>query len=199
MIPKKIHWCWLSGDPLPSNFEACVNSWKEIMPDYEIICWDKSRFDIHSVPFVEEAYNCKKYAFAADYIRLYALYTEGGIYLDSDVKVFERFDRFLHHSAFSSVEISPVMIKHRTDRDWHSRNAGYGIQGAIIGAEKGNEWIGKSLHFYDGKSFLDEEGKIAVPIICSIMAKVAEENYGFKIDKYSDDNQMLINHIGGVK
>ena len=81
-----------------------------MIPDYEIVCWDKERFDIESVPFVKHAYACRKYAFAADYIRLYALYTEGGIYLDSDVMAFKRFDRFLHHTAFSSIEYIPAMI-----------------------------------------------------------------------------------------
>ena len=60
---------------------TCINSWKEIMPDYEIICWDTKKFDIESIPFVNEACSVKKWAFASDYIRLYALYTEGGIYL----------------------------------------------------------------------------------------------------------------------
>ena len=37
----------------------------------------------------------KKYAFAADYVRLYALYTEGGIYLDTDVLVPEESPVFI--------------------------------------------------------------------------------------------------------
>ena len=72
-IPKKIHWCWLSGDPLPVKIQDCINSWKRVMPDYEIVLWDKQRFDIHSVKFVADACNARKWAFAADYIRLYAL------------------------------------------------------------------------------------------------------------------------------
>lgn len=46
--------------------------------------------------WVRQAYERKKYAFAADYIRLYALVTEGGIYLDSDVEVLKTFDDLLH-------------------------------------------------------------------------------------------------------
>lgn len=49
--------------------------------------WDKKAFDIHSVKWVEDAYAQKKWAFCADYIRAYALFTEGGFYLDSDVIV----------------------------------------------------------------------------------------------------------------
>ncbi|MDR3128763.1 MAG: hypothetical protein LBU03_00695 [Tannerellaceae bacterium] len=106
-IPKKIHWCWLSKDPLPPRVKKCLKSWKRVMPDYEIICWDKERFDIDSVQFVKDACAARKWAFAADYIRLYAVYTEGGIYLDSDVLVFRRFDCFLNHGAFSGIEFHP--------------------------------------------------------------------------------------------
>ena len=84
-IPKIIHYCWLSGDPYPELVQFCMQSWKEKLPDYDFVLWDKSHFDIHSVPWVEQACSAKKWAFAADYIRLYALYNYGGIYLDSDV------------------------------------------------------------------------------------------------------------------
>ena len=81
MIPKIIHLCWLSGDPYPRKIQDCLDSWKKHLPSYEIILWDTKRFNIHEVPWVEQAFNTKKYAFAADYIRLYALYHHGGIYL----------------------------------------------------------------------------------------------------------------------
>ena len=82
MIPKRIHLCWLSGDPYPQKIQKCIDSWKVHLPDYEIMLWDLKRFDIAQVPWVEQAFRVKKYAFAADYIRLYALYNYGGIYLD---------------------------------------------------------------------------------------------------------------------
>jgi mannosyltransferase OCH1-like enzyme len=84
-IPKKIHYCWLSGDEIPAETVKCINTWKKIMPEYELVLWDKNKFDIKSVPFVEEACKVKKWAFAADFIRLYAIYNEGGIYMDTDV------------------------------------------------------------------------------------------------------------------
>ena len=104
MIPKVIHYCWLSNDPFPEKIKLCMQSWKEIMPDYEWKLWNTENFDIeNSIPYVKDAFACKKWAFVADYIRLYALYTEGGIYLDSDVKVLKRFDDFLHHGFFLSL------------------------------------------------------------------------------------------------
>ena len=83
------------------------------MPDYELKLWDTHNFDIeNSTPYVKEAFANRKWAFVADYIRLYALYTEGGIYLDSDVKVLKSFDGFLHHKFFTSMEYHPF-IGHR--------------------------------------------------------------------------------------
>ncbi|MEO6532845.1 MAG: glycosyltransferase, partial [Pseudolysinimonas sp.] len=104
MIPKKIHYCWLSGDPKPPEIQECIDSWQKVMPDYELICWDMDRFDVDSVPFVREAVSVRKWAFAADYIRLFAVQSEGGIYLDSDVLVKQRFDDYLAYDFFSSVE-----------------------------------------------------------------------------------------------
>ena len=103
MIPKIIHSCWLSGDPFPEDIQRCIDSWKAILPEYKIILWDKNRFDINSVPYVKEAFEAKKYAFCADYIRIYALYKYGGIYLDSDVMVYKSFDPFLNLHAFASM------------------------------------------------------------------------------------------------
>lgn len=100
MIPKKIHYCWLSNDPYPEKIEKCINSWKEKLPDYEIIKWDLNRFPLEKSLWVKQAYEARKYAFAADYIRLYALATEGGIYLDSDVEVLKSFDDLLDFPYF---------------------------------------------------------------------------------------------------
>ena len=98
MIPKIIHYCWLSGDAFPENIRTCFASWKQFLPDYEFRLWDTARFDVHSLPWTKEAFEAKKYAFAADYIRLYALYQFGGIYLDSDVLLYKSFDDLLHQA-----------------------------------------------------------------------------------------------------
>jgi hypothetical protein len=193
-IPKKIHWCWLSGEPLPKLIRQCINSWKQILPDYEIILWDKSRFDIHSVKFVEDACKARKWAFAADYIRLYALYHEGGIYLDSDVKVFRKFDALLNHAVFSAVEYVPAMKSSRTGKD--DQYKGYGIQAAIIGSEKGNDFIKMCLDYYNEKEFrILPNGALNVDIVPWIMARIAHQYYGFQYDLPLDITQYLKNDI----
>lgn len=112
MIPKVIHFCWLSGDPYPAKIKKCMKTWKKVMPDYEWKLWNLENFDLNSAPaYVKEAVKARKWAFAADYIRMYALYTEGGFYLDSDVKVLKRFDEFRSYNFISSIEHHPTQLE----------------------------------------------------------------------------------------
>ena len=93
MIPKVIHYCWLSNDPYPDKIRKCMDTWKKVLPDYQIKLWNTENFDMSKAPaYVREAFEQRKWAFASDYIRMYALYTEGGVYLDSDVKVLKSFE-----------------------------------------------------------------------------------------------------------
>ena len=198
MIPKKIHYCWLSGDPFPEKIRQCMESWKRVMPDYEWKLWDMHSFDVDgSVPYVKEAVAHRKWAFAADYIRMYALYTEGGIYLDSDVRVLKRFDDFLHHSFFSSMEYHPFMVERDHSLDFvdeagHRKTDGYisGIemQAAVMGAEKGCPFCKDVLDWYADKHFVKPDGTLGLDVIApQIYARIAEK-YGFV---YKDVDQKL--------
>lgn len=162
MIPKTIHYCWFSGDRKPRTIKRCIDSWQRVMPDYKIRCWDSNSFDFDSVPFVRDAMAAKKYAFAADYVRLYALYTEGGIYLDSDVLVKKSFDRFLDNEFFCGTEAFLI------DNKVH-----YRMEAAIMGAEKGNEFVNRCLEYYKQSHFsLDRTtADIVMPAIISGLAQ----------------------------
>lgn len=87
MIPKIIHYCWFGGKELPIEVKKCIASWRKMCPDYEIIRWDESNFDVGQHPFVREAYKAKVWAFVSDYARLKVVYDNGGIYLDTDVEL----------------------------------------------------------------------------------------------------------------
>lgn len=104
MIPKVIHYVWLGGKDLPEDAAKCIESWRRYCPDFEIRRWDESSFDVHANKYVEEALRAKKWAFASDYVRLYALVLCGGIYMDTDVEVTAPLDSFLQHKAFSGFE-----------------------------------------------------------------------------------------------
>jgi mannosyltransferase OCH1-like enzyme len=83
-----------------------MDSWKKHLPDYEFMWWNFERFDKNSSLWVKQAFESKKYAFAADYIRLHALYNYGGIYLDTDVEVLKSFDDLLDLPYFIGKEYS---------------------------------------------------------------------------------------------
>ena len=127
MIPKLIHYCWLSGEHYPLLIENCIASWKKQLPDYEFILWDKNKIDISSNIWLQQAYENKKYAFAADYIRFYALYHYGGIYLDADVEVLRSFNPLLDRDGFIGEDASGDM------------------EAAVIGVEKHSPWIKQCL------------------------------------------------------
>ena len=177
-IPKIIHYCWLSNDPKPVFIEECMATWSVIMPDYEIICWDSQRFPINEVPFVKAAYQARKWAFAADYIRLYALYHHGGIYLDSDVKVYKPFDRFLSHAAFSGVEFHPEMFYQSIKKNSY---AGLGIEAAVIGSAPQHPWIKSCLDFYQQKTFINSPEFMDSMIMSGILPELLIP-FGFKYE-----------------
>lgn len=141
MIPKIIHYCWLSGDPIPPKLQECMNSWKKYLPDYELMLWDLNRFDINSTLWTKQAFEAKKYAFAADYIRLFAVYTYGGIYLDMDVEVVKSFNSLLDRDYILGFEKSN------------------GIEAGIFGGEKGSYWLKDCLDYYKGRSFVMSDNK----------------------------------------
>jgi hypothetical protein len=198
MIPKKIHYCWLSGDNFPEIVQKCMKSWQEVMPDYELICWDMKKFNIESIPFVSEACSVKKWAFAADYIRMHALFTEGGIYLDTDVILKKRLDELLIHDLFVSVEYHPDIIKeHDTLSLIHSNGAykepftekpGIGIQAAVIGGTQGHPFLKDCLEWYRRNRFILPGGKYNNVVIAPEIYAMVAEKFGFR---YIDERQDL--------
>ena len=142
MIPKKIHYCWFGGKKLPKLAKKCLLSWKRKCPGYEIICWNEDNFDINSNKYVKQAYESKKYAFVTDYVRLWALYNEGGIYMDTDVQVLKTLDNFLELQAFSGFENNES------------------VPTGIMGSEPRLDIFKELLDYYKDKSFIDENGQM---------------------------------------
>ena len=136
MIPKIIHYCWFGRKEKPLSVLKYIETWKRHFPDYDIKEWNENNFDVYQLSFTKEAYFAKKYAFVSDVCRLYALYTEGGIYFDTDIIVLKRFpEDILSHKAFAGFE--------------HEINIGTGI----IGSEKNNVIIKQFLSLYNDMHF----------------------------------------------
>lgn len=150
-IPKVIHYCWLSGEPYPELVHKCMESWKKFLPDYKFILWDREKIKECSNCWVDSAVATQKWAFAADYIRLYALYNYGGIYLDCDVEVVKSFDDLLDRDCFIGRETYKNVI-----------------EAAVMGCIPKQDWIKKSLEWYQSKIFdvaKLNDPSIAIPVI----------------------------------
>jgi len=198
MIPKKIHYCWLSGDEIPPVLQKCMITWKEVMPDYELVLWDQKRFDVNSVDFVREAVSVKKWAFATDYIRLYALFTEGGIYLDMDVIVKKRFDSFLGNDFFSAIE-SFLIRKNEENKVYVYDNGsviqriiGISLQAAIFGAIPEHSFLKDCLEWYKDKHFILPDNSFADNVIAPDIYATIAQKYGFR---YKNEEQNLTNNM----
>lgn len=140
MIPKVIHYCWFGGKELPADVKKCISSWKKYAPDFEIVEWNEANFDVNSNPFTKSAYENKAWAFVSDYVRLYAVYTCGGIYLDTDIELLKPLDDLLDMDFFISVQQSN-----------HLPTTGLGY-----GACKENRIVKEMLSKYEGIVFSEE-------------------------------------------
>ena len=136
MIPKIIHYCWLSGEPYPRKIKKFMASWRKNLPDWEFRLWDRSSLPEASPDWVKEACEAGKWAFAADYVRLYAVHKHGGFYLDTDVEVLK---------DLTPLTALPYALCLESDSG--------DIEAAAFGAEPGDPRIGKALEFYSGRHF----------------------------------------------
>lgn len=167
-IPKVIHYCWFGGNQLTDLAKRCINSWKIYCPDYKIVRWDESNFDVNSNQFCKEVYTTKKWAFVTDYVRLHVLYNYGGIYMDTDVEVIKPLNKFLQHEAFSGFET----------KDY--------IPTGIIAAKKNNKWIKLLLDDFIGKKFIIDNKLDMTPNVVN-MTKLTKENYPLKLNNEYQD------------
>lgn len=115
MIPRIIHYCWFGNKKKPHLIRKCINSWKQIHPDWVVIEWNESNYDVNKIPYIKEAYEKKKWAFVVDYARFDILNEYGGIFLDTDVELLKRIpDELLQHEAFTGFEsidkVAPGLI-----------------------------------------------------------------------------------------
>lgn len=142
-IPKIIHYCWLGGNPKPESVLRCIESWRKYCQDYEIREWNEANLDISMNEYTRQAYEAKAWGFVPDYLRLWIVYTYGGIYLDTDVQIIRSFDPLLKEKGFAGFE----------DDEHVALGLGFG-------AEAGNPMIEKQMRVYDDLSFYNEDGSL---------------------------------------
>lgn len=162
MIPKIIHFCWISGDPYPSDIEKYLNSWKTKLIGYEFQLWDGERVGKIDNLWLRQSIESKKFAFAADFIRLYALYHHGGVYLDVDIEIIESLDSVLSQQMFIGLDFNDF------------------FEPAIIGAVPGHYWIKDLLSYYETRPFIKTDGKPDIRPLPDIFNESAKIKFNFK-------------------
>lgn len=177
IIPKVIHYCWFGKEKKGKLHKKCIRSWKEKCPEYEIIEWNETNYDIHQCRYMEEAYANRKWAYVSDYARLDILYRQGGIYLDADVELLDRPDKLLAEKGFIAYG------------QWTAVNSGAGI-GCVKGLPVVREMRDeprKQISFYnpDGTCNMVQNGFYESRVL---------RKYGFSQDfstQYSGDMLIL--------
>ena len=173
MIPKILHYCWFGKGEMPELVQTCIASWHTHMPNWEYRLWTEDTIaqvlcqptpipslkgeENESAPnpsqnwldympkYVQEAYAAKKYAFVSDYVRLWALERDGGLYMDVDFEVYKSFDDLMDkYSAFAGYEGSknnPVMM-------------------GVLAAGAHHPWIQGMMETYERRKFVNEDGSL---------------------------------------
>lgn len=154
-VPKVIHYCWFGRNPKPQVIKNCIASWKKYCPGYEIKEWNETNYNINKNEYTKKAYASKKYAFLTDYVRLDLLYTYGGIYMDTDVKLIKPIDDLVEKGNFMSFE-----------------KVGRINTGVGFASEKGNKIVKENKEYYENHTFVDSKGNFDPEICVKITTKI---------------------------
>lgn len=165
-IPKKIHYIWFGGE-LSELSKKCIASWERNCPDYEIIRWDESNYDIDAIPFIKTMYRMKMYGAASYGARLDIIHKHGGIYLDTDIEMLKNFDPLLTHEGFCSFSINGLL------------DSGRGF-GAVAGSNIMKECV-DFLGYYDYKVTANNAGRFADALTAVMRRRGLNNNGKFQI------------------
>ena len=172
-MKKYIHYCWFGGKPLPKLAKKCIKSWKKYLPDFEIMLWNEENSNLDECAFVKEAYENKKWAFVADYVRTKAMYEYGGIYFDTDMEIIKPIDELLDSKkGFLGVEDSHM------------------IACGVWYEPKPKSYLSeKLLEFYRSQEYFEKENmyKISIPrLISGILKDFDSSNFETQTLKHDE-------------
>ncbi len=178
MIPKIIHYCWFGNKEIDPKYKGYIEEWRTKLIDFEFKFWNEQNIPTN-VPYVDKAMKAKEYANVSNYIRLWAVYNYGGIYLDVDVKILKPIEVLLIDNCFFGKEISESSVY---------------INNAIFGAIKNHWFIKKCLIEVSLNYQGIEQANVSSPLMTSKMMK----KYGFKENnknEYIKDIKLYNNKI----
>lgn len=172
MIDKVIHYCWFGENPIPEDLQRYMHSWKKFCPDYQIIRWDESNYDVNKNKYMSDAYKEKKWSFVSDYARIDIIYQFGGIYLDTDVELIKSLDDLLKYDMFCGFESRDDLMDKYGIAYEESVNLGLGY-----GAKKGHPILKSILDYYENLSFYNSDGSLNLTA-CPVYQTEVLKQYG---------------------
>ena len=171
MIPKIVHYCWFGGNSEPEDVKCCIASWRKYLPDYKIIRWDETNYDVHKNQYMNDAYKEKKWAFVSDYCRLDVVYTYGGIYLDTDVEVIRPLDPLLLEQMFCGFESrDPLIFKKKVNVE---QSVAFGLG---FGAIAKHKVLKQMLDLYETLNFYNSDGSLNLVACPRYQTQILKQN-----------------------
>lgn len=183
MIPKTIHYCWFGGNPLPKQAIKCKESWKKFLPDFQIKEWNEQNFDIFHNDYTKFCYEHKMWAYLSDYVRLFVVEKEGGIYFDTDVELVKRPTDLLESSeawygweskefintglGFASVahhKVVTEMMKSYEEETQESLRSHISANKTLRGCPRRNTWALQPLGLKQNGEMQSVEGAKILPV-----------------------------------
>ena len=175
-IPKKIHYVWVGTAPIPENDQKYIEEWHKLNPDFEIRRWTENDIDLKKYPLVAKAIREHRWALASDIIRMYAIYTEGGFYMDTDMELLAPLHDLLQYDGVAC---------------WESK---FWFTTSFFGAKRHSSWIKKILRRYEG---LSPKKITDSTFMCTVHSPsvFAEDIYGLKLNGKTqtyDDGKFIV-------
>lgn len=173
MIPKTIHYCWFGKGEMPALNKRCIESWGRLK-DYNVVRWDESNSPLH-IKLLKQLQDKKQWAFMSDYVRLYALFNYGGLYLDTDIEIVKNFDELLLNQCFIGEE-SPGKYNN-----------------AVMGAQKKHVFVLECMDYME-KSFLNGNILYSPEVVTSVASsttsdvKIYPSKFFYPYNPYREDS-----------
>lgn len=164
MIPKIIHYCWFGGNDMPAEYHSYIADWQALHPGWKVIRWDETNAPV-TEPYLANALRLGNWSNCSNYIRLWALRHQGGVYMDTDFKLLKPLDSFLSEQCFLGFEQEP------------SGDAGFIINNAIMGALPGHAFIEACFQELTTTFDASEQSDLSGP---GLTTKMLQSQWGLK-------------------